>query len=451
MRILLSILLAACSSVQEIAHFTPGQVSEDIRYLQDKLQKFHPGIYRYTQKDSMDLYFEQAANSVKGLDSLQLYARVTGLLSKIGCGHTRSRMSNELRASLESGQIFLPFTIKILDGKYFIFQTLEDGLNPGDQLLAINGLTIDQIEEKIFSHISADGWIETGKARMTELLFDLYYQLYISPGTSEYSIQINRVGNNLSFQLAGSSYEAMSVIRNTFPDEDYLSLEVSDNVAHMRIRTFSESALINNGWDYTLFLEESFRELQKSDVQYLILDLRGNGGGKDDFGALLVSYLARETYGYFDRIEVTKDYPGRSEKIGNQYRWTAHNGLSVWQPNEIAFTGNVYVLIDGFSFSTCADVATVLHHQKWATFLGEETGGGYDGNTSGHTKAITLPNSKTIVNIPMWKYTTANVGHKFYGRGVIPDYSIAPSWDEFHAGTDVVLEKARELITKEIE
>ena len=104
------------------------------------------------------------------------------------------------------------------------------------------------------------------------------------------------------------------------------------------------------------------------------------------------------------------------------------------------------MLIDGFSFSTCADVATVLHHHRWATFIGEETGGRYDGNTSGHTRTITLPHSGIIVNIPMWKYTTANIGHDYEGRGVIPDYPVIPTWEAYSQGVDVVLEKAKELI-----
>ena len=125
---------------------------------------------------------------------------------------------------------------------------------------------------------------------------------------------------------------------------------------------------------------------------------------------------------------------------------TSHDGLQVWSPKKNRFTGNVWVLIDGWSFSTCADVATVLHHNNWATFIGEETGGGYDGNTSGYSKTLQLSNSGIRVNLPMWMYTTANLGHSFYGRGVIPDYPIRPTISEFIKEEDVALNEALNLM-----
>jgi len=208
--------------------------------------------------------------------------------------------------------------------------------------------------------------------------------------------------------------------------------------------------LSQGGFDYEAFLEESFEDLKQKQVENLILDLRGNGGGSDNYGALLVSYLAQGSFGYFDNIQVTPQYPGSSEFVGGSYYMTSHEGLSEWEPQENAFAGNTYVLIDGLSFSTCADVATVLHYRKWSTLLGEETGGGYDGNTSGHTKTITLPNSEIIVNIPMWKYTTANVGHSYEGRGAIPHHPVEITWQALQHNQDEVLDKAIELIKKGI-
>ena len=46
----------------------------------------------------------------------------------------------------------------------------------------------------------------------------------------------------------------------------------------------------------------------------------------------------------------------------------------------------------------------------------------------------------------MWKYTTANIGHSFPGRGVIPDYAFTTTWGEYSEGKDVVMEKALALM-----
>lgn len=438
--------LLACAQAQ--TQYKPQEVSEDLSYLQQQLEDYHPGLYRYTAKEEMDQAFAEAKENT-GLNDIGLYQRVNYVLSKVGCGHTRARMSDAMRSKFEREQTFMPLSVKFLGDKVYVRESLDEQVKPGWEITHVNGKSVDEIKNKISQYLPGDGTIETGKMKYAELLFDAYYQLYIDSTATTYELDlITQAGEERIVQVEGTTIDQVNTIRESFSG-DYLSLELKENYGYMRIRTFSEGALRDNGYDFEQFLAENFKQLKESGTKNLVLDLRGNGGGKDDYGALLVSYLAKEPFGYFDRIEVTKKYPGRAKRVGDQYLMTSHNGLSTWQPKEDGFAGKVYVLTDGFSFSTCADVATVLHHHGWATFLGEETGGGYDGNTSGHTRTITLPNSGIIVNVPMWMYTTANVGHAYEGRGVIPDYPVTPIWEQYSNGVDVVLEKVEELIAEE--
>jgi len=90
------------------------------------------------------------------------------------------------------------------------------------------------------------------------------------------------------------------------------------------------------------------------------------------------------------------------------YRFTTtaklHPGVAEQPPGKYLFMGKVFVLIDGGTFSTAADFCAVTHHLKRATFIGEETGGGYYGNNSGMQTVVTLPNSKTQIRVPMYEY-----------------------------------------------
>ena len=166
------------------------------------------------------------------------------------------------------------------------------------------------------------------------------------------------------------------------------------------------------------------------------------------FGAALVSYLAHAPFGYFERIEVTPDYQGDVEIVEREGRrlMLSHEGLQVQQPAEFAFQGAVSFLIDGHTFSTAADVASVAHANHLATFLGEETGGGYEGNNSGDSTRLTLRNSGLTVFVPQWNYTTAGVGPGHHGRGVEPDVALKPTIEAVLAGRDAVLERAQERI-----
>lgn len=444
------ILFIACTACQaQTKQFDADQVSEDISYLQDQLIRFHPGFYRYTDRTQMERYFEKASSAPEGLEGDELYARVTFLLSQVKCGHTRTSMPANIRTKHLADNLFLPFHIKLLGGQPYIAASLSEEIPVGARLTKINGKTYQEIEQIIFDYLPADGQIETGKRRMITRLFPYYYQLYVDSLNGSAEVEwLNEQEEKKTTTMERVSHDELETLPNLSTRITELRLEHFGSYSYMRISTFWQQGLSNAGFNYEDFLRRSFREIKSNGVENLILDLRGNGGGRDNFGALLVSYLLPRPFGYFDNILVTPEYSGYGgvvEKNGKHFV-TSHRGLNIWQPQDDVFEEGLYVLTDGGSFSTCADVATVLHHHKRGVFLGEETGGGYDGNTSGNSKAITLPNSGIRISLPMWMYTTANIGHQYPGRGVIPDHRIIPDWSQYAQKEDVVLNKVLEII-----
>ena len=82
-----------------------------------------------------------------------------------------------------------------------------------------------------------------------------------------------------------------------------------------------------------------------------------------------------------------------------------------------------------------------------AVFIGEETGGGYYGNTSGIIQSFILPNSKLIARLNFIKYVNDRKDKKArFGRGVFPDYSVKPTQQSITKGIDVEFEYVLELI-----
>lgn len=448
-------VLAVCTVLhvraQSLSH---QQAMEDISTLENNLKRYHAGLTRFTPSDSIDYYFELVKSRLSDdQEAADFYKEVTFLLNKVRCGHTRSSLPTTANDQFKNSHLFLPVSVTYLGDKLYIddFLTSEGELKKGEEILTINGLSIKEINRRIFDHHSSDGFVNTSKYRLTERYFRYYYQFYVSPEAQRYTLTLRSLDGKLRrATISGENWEQLKRLDKPFPERAVLDLEHRSDYSYMRIGTFGSYSLNNAGLDYNQFLEDSFQDLKRKGVKKLILDLRGNGGGDDNYGALLVSYFARESFRYFERIEVTDDYTGFGtvSRSGGRNLMTSHKGLSVWQPQANRFDGKVYVLTDGWSFSTCADVATVLHHHGWATFLGEETGGGYDGNTSGNSRTLRLPNSGININLPMWMYTTANIGHSFYGRGVIPDYPVVATPRQFVEGRDVVLEKAESLIRK---
>jgi C-terminal processing protease CtpA/Prc len=134
-----------------------------------------------------------------------------------------------------------------------------------------------------------------------------------------------------------------------------------------------------------------------------------------------------------------------------KYRAIKHPNWGTNQPSKPGFRGPVYILINGHSFSTTAEFLSHVHSRKRATFIGEESGGGYYGNSSGFMPRVVLPNSKVIVFVPLMTYymSVGNYQSKIASHGIIPDYPVQYSIEELLEGKDRELALALELARKQ--
>jgi hypothetical protein len=103
--------------------------------------------------------------------------------------------------------------------------------------------------------------------------------------------------------------------------------------------------------------------------------------------------------------------------------------------------------MNGGSFSTTCEFLSNLHDRKRATFVGEEAGGGYFGNTSGPTVRVTLPNTQVRVIVPLRTYYVA-VKDGIPNRSILPDYEVRQSINDVLSGNDTVMLQAIELANK---
>jgi hypothetical protein len=77
-----------------------------------------------------------------------------------------------------------------------------------------------------------------------------------------------------------------------------------------------------------------------------------------------------------------------------------------------------------------------MHFQKKATFIGEEIGGGYYGNTSGFPYNVYLPHTKIVLVIPVVAYYLSVRGYAHADQGVMPDYPVQSTIEDLLAGKD---------------
>jgi C-terminal processing protease CtpA/Prc len=220
-------------------------------------------------------------------------------------------------------------------------------------------------------------------------------------------------------------------------------------------------------------MRDTFKTLHDKGTKALIIDLRGNGGGEDEYGALLVSELTDKPFRYFDHINIKTFKPSFDEHLDGHfeagaverfsketvanptggYRLTSAmvDGLNEQQPAEQPFMGKVIILTEGGSFSCSGDVCAILHHLHRATFVGEETGGGYWGNNSGRMPTMTLPNSNQKFRFAFFGYWNAVEGDDaFRRRGTIPDVQVELKTADLLRGVDAQHDMAVKLAEESV-
>ncbi len=95
----------------------------------------------------------------------------------------------------------------------------------------------------------------------------------------------------------------------------------------------------------------------------------------------------------------------------------------------------MYVLINGGSFFASSLISSNLKGSERAIFVGEETGGAYNGKVAGMLPMLKLPKSKLNFRLGLARlapyYKTANDG-----KGVFPDLEIKPTLEDRINGND---------------
>ncbi|SMC33747.1 S41 family peptidase [Cellulophaga tyrosinoxydans] len=233
-------------------------------------------------------------------------------------------------------------------------------------------------------------------------------------------------------------------------------------VAYMKIRGFG------NG-NYKKFYKEVFAKIDSSKSENLIIDLRDNLGGRLDEIAYLYTYLVSEEHQFIEKAQTSTRLPFLKSTISSRnpfmYNFlgvlaspiivpvellfgSKKNGVVYYKlpsskrhrkPNPLNFKGDIYVLINGNSFSASSIISTNLKASKRAVFVGEETGGHYNGTVAGRYKYLRLPNTKVALNFGLMQiqapYQTAENGY-----GIKPDKEIIPTKVDRLKGIDPELE-----------
>ena len=448
--------------------FSADTIKQTIDDVTKELSLKQPGFYRYTSKEEFDKYIDSVKLTINdSLTEYESFLKFKSIISKIHCLHTGIALPTNYSDSIRKLPVLFPFQLYFINDKAYVVKNHSDNKSilSGDEMVSINGQNINSIVEKLLPYIPSDGYNVTMKYRALYYQFPTWYRSIDQTGSFVTVVKQNNVEH--TYQINGATFN--DIAEDGFLKEPVrlkqLEFRIENETGFLTIHSFAKSEIENTKQDFKKFIDTTFAQLNAGNIQNLVVDVRDNTGGSDPYAAYLASYFFDKPFRYWDKIEVTdaiaKQMKGlvllsyrKPVKKGNVWLWQKARKTNEFdfyeaqQPAKNNYKGNTYILINGFCMSSCADVAAVLSYNKKATFIGEETGGGYACNNSGMIPETKVPPFNFTLSVPLQEYFNYVDTLKNIGRGTLPDYPVYPSIDDIISGKDTPLDFTIDLIKK---
>jgi len=418
--------------------YSKDEIIQDIDFLVQDIETIHPNLYHSISKEdfykNINIIKSQIPDSVSIIDAWRICNPILPLIKE---GHTYIRPSGR---SIKDFLRF-PFSIKI-DNKakeFIISGSPVDTLKKytGERIVEINGISTDSIITIFHNNTSADN--DALFIFMNEKHID--YALYSIFGSPEY-FDVTLLIANKKINLRCKSIKHI-------PDEvvpDFTFDMINKNIGLIDINR------LNSLKEFKKFCKKTFKYLNKNNIENLIIDFRGNGGGDSKMGDELIKYLADVPFTQYQKAIIKVSSASKQQFNYHQKEDTlieielAKDKLIEPYPEKMRYSGNVFVLIDGGTFSSAGSTVWCIKHYNIATIIGTETGG--TDVHYGYPIKRKLPNSGLTYYISHIKWYQIGADDKSI-HGLIPDYEIDESVEDIKNNMDSALNFTIKLIEQD--
>ncbi|MFN3941445.1 MAG: S41 family peptidase [Flavobacterium sp.] len=375
------------------------------------------------------------------------------------------------------------------DEKFYLSRNLsgDSTIKVGSRFLKINGISLDSLYQKHRKTYTSDGFNQTYFPYRFQRSFSNIYalefgfldslQCTFSWKDGEYTKMVHRKKSleNKEKTSSKTTKDTTKVISNkqiTFSKKENIRkkkrifgydvasskfqrelqwIGKDSTVAYLKIRGFSKGR-------YRKAYQQIFDEITQKQGKYLVIDLRDNPGGLLNEITELYSYLSDKPFQMIDTPTVVSKtsmlspywntapwyaypvavpmYPFfavfqtiKTKKTAQGTYQYALESSKIKTPKPNNFKGEVFVLINGGSFSASCLFSSMLQTEGRGILIGEETGGTAHGTVAGFMPVYRLPNSKLPLRLGIMDIRPVKV-KGVEGRGVLPDIELLPSLED---------------------
>lgn len=464
------------------APLSPEQAAQDVRVLTRALRALHPALTKYRSPAEIDAAFaafEQRGRAAR--TPVQMYLAAAELAVAIRCGHTWANVRNQegaVKAALFDMPDKLPLHLSLVEGRWLVLASATPQVVAGDEVLAVNGVTGDELVQGLLPYVRADGHSDGKRLRQLShdrndfSPLDMLLPLLWPPKQGRYALTL-RTGQGTRREAAVpamrlAAREAALAAQGLVPPSEDWSLRIDGDTAVLAMPTWS---FWNSRFDWAGYIDQAFERLDREQVPNLVIDIRANEGGDGAIGNRLIAHLTarpvdeplRQFVSAYERVPYALarhldtwdfgffDRTGRVERIAEgtaqgQFALTAKRGqVRRIEPVARPYAGRVFLLVGGENSSATFSFADLVQRHHLATLVGQATGGNQRGLNGGELAWVVLPNSGAAVDIPLlastYDPTTPDAP-------VLPDVVVPPRFEARAAGVDLEMLAVRALMVK---
>ncbi len=464
---------------KSLPQFSHQDLIQDFNILKNAFIETHVGLWynTYTQFDSICTVQESKIKD--NMNALEFYKVVAPIVAFTKEGHCFVHPSDETNDYIKQNFTYFPFVVKILEKKVYVINDISNYKTKGLRISKINGVSIDSIMEIFLNIEPSDGFNTTAKYHWIESAFSKYYARFF-PLAKSFDLELinTRTSKKLVYKNIPSTTSTdfkkiTDTITATMPGfvlrgASSINIDSIQKTATLTFNSFKSSYYKDGKQGFQNLLQQYFLTINTKGIQHLIIDIRKDEGGTQGMEDYLLSYLINNKYKKYKYVEIPsftysflKYSDDKNNELENDLKSDFncnsdgrylnmkghYEGVDAKQNN---FKGDIYILISGLTFSGGSEFAALAKNYTNAKFIGEETGGGYYGNTSGSFIYYKLPHTELKGRIPLCKFVLQEKDNSApFGHGVMPDYYIQPTIEDYFSNNDVELEYAKKINYKE--
>ena len=378
---------------------TRDQAIEDLKYVKEQIENYHPAFL-----DGSDRSYDVEEQYQKEIDAISDSVTVVELWQSAG----------RIAARLKDGHTNV--SVYNVTGGYYIsdFRQLKDYGNP----IAINGVSTDTIYQVFRSQFSYE--LES----YAEFMF--YHVAIANKDYLDFCGVDTSDGVVFTFT---SGQEKIDYHYDFVPIDQVIGYEEEDDNQWVSYDIDTDHNLAvftleqcDYNQEYTDTLQNFFKDVNKNQIENLVIDLRNNSGGNSLVANSFLQYIDVDTYQTWDC----------AIRFG-WYLLENKDNVRKNQKKEPLFGGKIFVLTNTRTYSSAMDFAMLIKDNNLGVIVGEASGN--LPNSYGDILGFQLPNSKLFLNVSYKKWY--RVDKTKAEEPLEPDYAVESS---------KALEKVYELI-----